>query len=235
MVAYPTLAAENARDAWGWRWLDGLLADLRYAVRVLTRQPSFTLVALFSLALGIGANAAIFSLMDTVLWRDLPVREPARLVRFNQGSSISYLAYSRYAEQGGQAMDAIFGEAGVFTLPLDSGGGPQKGGVYLVTGNFFQALGVPAVVGRALSAEDDRRSSPQPVAMLSYRYWQRAFAGDPAVAGRSLRSRQRAIHGGGCRTIRFPEPQYRRSAGRLAACECAALHPAGIRLAGSFQ
>jgi predicted permease len=182
-----TLAAENARAAWGWRWLDGLLADARYAWRVLARQPSFTLVAVASLALGIGANAAIFSLMDTVLWRNLPVSDPARLVRFNQGSSLCYLAYARYAEQGGRVMESVFGESGSFTLPMDAGGGPQKGSLYLVTGNYFEALGVSALVGRTLSAEDDRRSEPQPAVMLSYRYWQRAFAGDPAVAGRSLR------------------------------------------------
>ena len=182
-----TLAAENARAAWGWRWLEGLIADTRYALRVLMRQPSFTLVALVSLALGIGANAAIYSLMDTVLWRDLPVRSPEQLVRFNQGSSVCYLAFARYTEQGGRAMESVFGESGGFTLPMDAGGGPQKGSLYLVTGNYFQALGVPALLGRTLSVEDDRRSAPQPVAMLSYRYWQRAFGGDPAVAGRSLR------------------------------------------------
>jgi predicted permease len=182
-----TLAAENARAAWGWRWLEGLLADLRYALRVLVRQPGFALVAVISLALGIGANAAIFSLMDTLLWRDLPVREPARLVNFNGGNSLCYLACARYAEHGGQAMEAVFAESGADALPLDAGAGPQKGTVDLVTGNFFEALGVPALLGRVLSAEDDRRADPQPVAVLSYSYWQRAFAGDRAVLGRSLR------------------------------------------------
>lgn len=182
-----TLAAENARAAWGWQWLEGLLADARYALRMLVRQPSFTMVSLVSLALGIGANAAIFSLMDTVLWRDLPVREPAQLVNFAGGNSICYLAYARFAENGGPAMEAVFAETGTLSRPLDAGGGPQKGSVDLVTGNFFEALGVPALWGRTLSVEDDRRADPQPVAVLSYSYWQRAFAGERAVLGRSLR------------------------------------------------
>src|SRR5687767_12496672 len=75
-----TYAAEEARGQWRWTWLDNFLRDVRYAVRVLARQPSFTAVAVLSLGLGIGANAAIFSLMDRVLWRQLPVREPERLV-----------------------------------------------------------------------------------------------------------------------------------------------------------
>jgi putative ABC transport system permease protein len=71
-----TLAAENARAVWGWAWLESLAADVRYAVRVLWREPSFTAVAVLSLALGIGANAAIYSLIDRVLWRQLPVADP---------------------------------------------------------------------------------------------------------------------------------------------------------------
>jgi predicted permease len=183
-----TLAAENARATWAWHWLETLLADTRYAARVLRRQASFTLVALVSLALGIGANAAIFSLMDALLWRDLPVREPARLVQFNGGGSVCYLAWQRYSENGGRVMDAVFAEMGASPLPLDSGAGPQKGTVDLVTGNYFEALGVSALAGRMLSVEDDSRTDPQPVAVLSYSYWQRAFAADQSVVGRSLRA-----------------------------------------------
>ena len=77
-----TLAAESARAVWGWEWLQSLVRDARYALRVLARQPSFAVVAVVSLGLGIGANAAIYSLMDTLLWRQLPVSEPERLVRY---------------------------------------------------------------------------------------------------------------------------------------------------------
>ena len=79
-----TLAAENARAAWGWSWLESIGRDVQYAFRVLRRQPGFTAVAVLSLALGIGANAAIFSLIDALLWRDLPVSNPARLVKLGE-------------------------------------------------------------------------------------------------------------------------------------------------------
>ena len=179
-----TLARENAREAWGWSWLDGLLSDLKYAIRTLARQRSFTAVAVISLALGIGANAAIFSLMDTLLWRDLPVRDPERIVVFDNGSR-SYFGYTRFAEGSGSAMDGVFGTA---TMPrmLDPGGGEQRGNISLVSGNYFEVLGVSAILGRTLAPDDDRRGAPARVAVLGYDYWQHAFAADRAVAGRTL-------------------------------------------------
>src|SRR5579863_4079719 len=101
-----TLAKEGARAAWGWSWLDGILGDLKYAARTLARQRSFTAVAVVSLALGIGANAAIFSLMDALLWRDLPVRDSESLVLFGN-SSRSYFGYTRFAEGSGNALDGV--------------------------------------------------------------------------------------------------------------------------------
>jgi predicted permease len=179
-----TLAAENARAVWGWTWLESTLADIRYAIRTLRRQPSFTAVAVISLALGIGANAAIFSLMDALLWRDLPVREPEQLATFN-GNSQSYLAYKRYAEHAGPVMEGVIA---VFpwTRRLDTGGGPSPGAVQWVTGNFFEILGVPAESGRAITPQDDQRSSPAAVAVISHRYWQNAYGGQP-VLGATIR------------------------------------------------
>src|SRR5207248_2526341 len=91
-----TLAAESARAVWGWEWLQSLARDARYALRVLARQLSFAVVAVVSLGLGIGANAAIYSLMDTLLWRQLPVSEPERLVRYPT-DSYSYPVFREYA------------------------------------------------------------------------------------------------------------------------------------------
>src|SRR5271157_1785391 len=179
-----TLARENAREAWGWAWLDGILADVKYAFRVLARQRSFTAVAVVSLALGIGANAAIFSLMDALLWRQLPVRDPQSLVVFDRFSRC-YYAYTRYAESSGGVMESVIGVSGSQTR-LDSGGGPQRGNVQLVTGNYFQALGVAAALGRAIAPADDLRASPAPVAVLSHDYWQRAYGGDRSALGRTL-------------------------------------------------
>ena len=146
-----TLATENARAVWGWTWLEGILADVRYAIRTLARQRNFTAVAVVSLALGIGANAAIFSLMDALLWRNLPVRDPEQLVTFG-GNSRSYFTYTRFAEHAGPVMDGVIA---VFpwTRRVDTGGGSQPGVIEFVSGNFFGVLGVQAAerVGRKYS------------------------------------------------------------------------------------
>ena len=180
-----TLAAENARGVWGWAWLEGIVADVRYALRVLARRPSFTAVAVVSLALAIGANAAIFSLMDAVLWRDLPVREPERLVLFST-NSLSYLAYSRFAEHAGSVMEGVFAWYSDASRRLDSGGGAQRGTVELVSGSYFPTLGLRTQLGRGILPEDDLRGQPAQVALLSHAYWQRAFGGDRGVVGRPI-------------------------------------------------
>ncbi len=180
-----TLAAEDARSAWGWTWLEGVWADVRYAARVLRRKPSFAAIAIVSLALGIGANAAIFSLMDALLWRELPVRDPERLVTF-VNSSHSYFGYSRFAADAGRPMESVAACSGSLALRLDSGGGPERGQVQMVSGNFFEMLGVPAKLGRPIAPEDDIRSNPAPVAVLSYAYWRRAYGGIP-VLGHEIR------------------------------------------------
>jgi predicted permease len=180
-----TLAAENARGVWGWAWLEGIVADVRYALRVLARRPSFTAVAVISLALAIGANAAIFSLMDTVLWRNLPVREPERLVLFSM-NSLSYLAYSRFAEHAGSVMEGVFAWDSNASRRLDVGGGAQRGTVELVSGSYFPTLGLRTQLGRGILPEDDLRGQPAQVALLSHAYWQRAFGGDRGVVGRTI-------------------------------------------------
>ena len=180
-----TLAAENARAVWGWPRLEGVWADVRYAIRVLRRKPSFATAAVVSLALGIGANAAIFSLMDALLWRELPVRGPERLVTF-VNSSRSYFGYSRFAGNRGGSMENIAACSGSLVRRLDTGRGPERGQVELVTGNFFEMLGIQTDAGRPITPEDDRRGNPAPVAVLSHSYWQKAYGG-AAVLGRTIR------------------------------------------------
>ncbi|HEV3199591.1 MAG TPA: ABC transporter permease [Bryobacteraceae bacterium] len=180
-----TVAAENARAVWGWAWLESVLADIRYAIRTLRRQPSFTFVAVVSLALGIGANAAIFSLMDALLWRDLPVRDPESLVKFGR-SSRSYLAYTRFAEHADSVMDSVIASSGAITRHLDNGAGPERGQVEFASGNLFESLGVRADIGRAIIPDDDRRANPALVAVLGYDYWRKAYGGRP-VLGQSIR------------------------------------------------
>jgi predicted permease len=168
-----TLAAENARAVWGWTWLESFVADVRYAFRMLARQPSFTIVAVLSLGLGIGANAAIYSLIDRVLWRQLPVAEPERLVTTKQ--SYSMAGYTRWRELSGEVW-----EDAALTAPVDRDIDERPARVDMVTGNYFQLLGVGAAEGRVLIPSDGRS------AVLSHRYWQRAFGGEP-VLGRTIR------------------------------------------------
>jgi predicted permease len=168
-----TLAAENARAVWGWTWLESFAADVRYAVRMLAKQPSFTIVAVLSLGLGIGANAAIYSLIDRVLWRQLPVADPERLVTTRQ--SYSMLTYTRFRELSREAL-----EDAAMTCTTERDLDDRMGRVEMVTGNYFRLLGVTAAEGRVLTRSDERS------VVLSHRYWQRAFGGEP-VLGRTLR------------------------------------------------
>src|SRR5207249_3442797 len=160
-----TYAAEEARGVWRWAWLDNLWRDVRYAFRVLARQPSFTAVAVLSLGLGIGANTAIFSLIDRVLWRQLPVREPERLVNF-VGASGSYFALEQYQARSQEMLEGVLGTTGDMERDLSTSGQAQAGHVELVSGNYFDLLGVMLWMGRPIMPEDDRRGQPALVAVL---------------------------------------------------------------------
>ncbi|MBI4875084.1 MAG: ABC transporter permease [Acidobacteria bacterium] len=168
--------------------------DLRHAVRSLGKSPLFASVAILSLALGIGANTAIFTLLDQVSLRLLPVRNPEQLVLLswrgshygsNTGSNaISYPMYTDIRDRNQVFSDAICR----FGIPLSVGiaGRNERVPGELVSGNYFQVLGVRAALGRTIAPEDDRRSGAQPVAVLSYDYWLDRFAGDPGVVGKEL-------------------------------------------------
>jgi predicted permease len=169
-----TLAAENARAVWGWTWLETLVADLRYAVRVLARQPSFTAVAVLSLALGIGANAAIYSLIDRVLWRQLPVTNPDSLV--TTPASYSFAKFQRFRALAKDSFEDAALTSGAVDRDIDG----RPGRIERVSGNYCQLLGVAAAAGRVLTPDDDRREAPARAAVVSYRYWQSALGGAPA-------------------------------------------------------
>ncbi|HEY1338368.1 MAG TPA: ABC transporter permease [Bryobacteraceae bacterium] len=180
-----TLAAENTRAVWGWPWLEGIARDFRYAFRTLARRPSFAVMAILSLGLGIGANSAIYSLMDALLWRQLPVHEPDQLVSFPY--SMSYFAFQQFQAKSGDVLSGVIATAGTETRDLDTGSGPLRGRVEMVTGNYFEVLGVTAALGRTITPDDDRRGRPSAVVVLSYPYWQRAYGGDPSALGRTIR------------------------------------------------
>ena len=163
--------------------------DLRYAVRTLVKTPAFTLVVVLTLALGIGANTAIFSLTDQVLLRLLPVKSPEQLVvldgpgafqgrTFNNGT-FSYPMYRDFRDQN-TVFDGILAR---FPTPLTlmTNGQAERVNGELVTGNYFDVLGVRAQIGRTFTQDDDRTPGGHPVAILSHTVWMRRFAGNAGV------------------------------------------------------
>ena len=172
--------------------MDGMWMNVRYAVRRLLRSPLFTLVAILSLALGIGANTAIFSVVNAVVLRDLPYTDPSTLVdvyQSMQGFSHSPLSYP---DEQDVARDA----AGVFSavggsqlalLPAATDDGVEMLPAEGVTGTYFPMTGVRPAVGRLLGAQDDVAKGAHPVVVLGWGYWQRRYGGDPGVVGRTIR------------------------------------------------
>jgi putative ABC transport system permease protein len=165
-----------------------LLQDLRYAFRLLAKSPSFTLIAVLTLALGIGANTAIFSVVNAVLLRPLGFRDPARLVLVAEKSkyptiSTSYENYQDWRDQSHsfESLEATRGAA----MTLSGSGEPENLNIRMATAKLFPLLGVDARLGRTFSADEDRAGGT-PVALLSYGLWQRRFGGSPEVLGKAI-------------------------------------------------
>jgi predicted permease len=197
-------AKEECRDARGVSLFESLLQDLRYAARVLRKSPGFTVVAILSLAIGIGANTVMFSLLDQALLRLLPVQNPEEIVLFKspgpmpgmyrntgRGMSFSYPLYCDFRDHG----TVFSGAAARFgtDATLNYGGQAEHASVELVTGNYFAMLGVASRLGRVLTPDDDHVPNGHPVAVLSYGFWQHRFGGDPAIVGRSVSLNNRAF------------------------------------------
>jgi predicted permease len=182
------LIQETTRQMWGWRWLERLWQDLRYAARGMRRAPGFTAVAAASIALGIGANTAIFSLVDALMLKTLPVRDPhgLYLLSLGEGSmdSLSYRIVRALA-----ARKEIFSGVGGFamwTFAVGSPGAIRNTPGALVTGAFYQTLGLEPAAGRLLMPADDEPGAA-PVAVIGDGYWQRNFGRDPDAIGRKIR------------------------------------------------
>src|SRR5579859_4789847 len=165
-----------------------LLHDVRYALRLLLKSPGFTAIAILTLALGIGANTAIFSVVNGVLLRPLPFRDPSRLVLIAERSSFplistSYENYLDWRDQSHsfESMEATRGG----TITLTGAGEPERLNVRMTTAPLFSLLGVNPILGRTFLAEEDRAGGA-PVAVLSYGLWQRRFGGARDVLGKSI-------------------------------------------------
>jgi predicted permease len=191
---------EESHDMWGWSWLEDLWKDVRYGLRILRKSPGFTAVAVITLALGIGANTAIFTLVDAVMLRTLPVANPSQLYRLGDNNNCcvmtgtqnggSFVLYSYPLYEDLRDRTPEFSQLAAFTPFLidlsvrrshvSSPAEPYNG--EYVSGNYFSMFGVCAIAGRALMASDDKPGAP-PTAVMNYHTWQRQFGSDPAVIG----------------------------------------------------
>src|SRR5262245_12428377 len=194
------LLRRSASAFWDALWLqpkrleDEMFQDLRFGLRMLLKHKGFTAITALTLALGIGSNTAIFSVVDALLLKHLPVRDPERLVMFSypggeaKGFSFPYSMFEQFRDQA-QAFSGMFAitECERSNIRVASGGpDPGSARIQLVSGAYFSVLGVGMALGRTLTPEDDRAPGGHPVAVISAGYWRRRFANSPEVVGQTL-------------------------------------------------
>lgn len=180
---------ESSREVWGWTFWETLAQDVRYALRRLGAAPGFTATAVLSLMLGIGANTAIFSILNAVMLRSLPVEDPRQLVEINsEGGPITTNPIWEQVRDHQQAFSGALAYSST-RFDLTEGGESRYAQGLWVSGDFFHVLGVPAIRGRVLTPSDDRHGGGPsgPVAVISYTFWKTHFAGDPDVVGKAVR------------------------------------------------
>jgi macrolide transport system ATP-binding/permease protein len=200
---------EESRSMWTFAFLEQTAQDIRYALRTMAANPLFTATAALSLALGIGANTAIYSFMEAILTRSLPVANPQQLaiLRWHSPRRPGVMkggngSIFRYGKDGRESpnfpfaafevlrdnptlFSAMFAYTYVQNFNVSVAGAAESIPGGFVSGNYFNSLGVPPAAGRLLGEEDDRTGAP-PAAVLAYAYWQRRFNADPSVAGKSI-------------------------------------------------
>jgi len=227
---------EACRDERRTHWIESTLQDIRYTARVLRRTPAFTFAAIATLALGIGANTAIFQLLDAVRLRSLPVAEPHRLAQIRIGNgrgfgvshypdNLSYPLFEQIRDHqqalsGLAAWDSGYGSESV-------GKGNQVRGVPVlrVSGDFFSTLGISPAAGRLIRPEDDLRGCPAPAVALSYAFWQSEFAGQLSAIGRRLIVDHQALEIIGVTPAGFAGPEVGRKFDlALPLCSLSTLH-----------
>ena len=187
-----TLAAESVRAQRGLPWVESIAADIKYATRALRRSRAFTAVVVITLALGIGANTAIFSVVRGVLLKPLPHRDGNRLVYLRQStdgpgqSSVAFSVPEVHDIRNGAKSLAGIAEYSPWTLTFQSDNEAVHIEVALVTGNFFDVMGLSPVLGRLTRPSDDG-TGVQPVMVLTHEYWMKRFGGDPSIVGKQLK------------------------------------------------
>jgi predicted permease len=189
---------QNHRDRRSFPWIESVFQDIRFGLRMLRKNPGFTTVAVFTLAVSIGANTALFSLTDQVLVRDLPVRNPNRLVILHapgyrpghvssDGDNTASFSYPMYKDLRDHA-PGFSGLLARYGLPLNVAvnGQTVRAVGELVSGNYFEVLGVKPALGRVLSPADETSPGANPVAVLSYSFWEGHFGSDPLIVNKPL-------------------------------------------------
>ncbi len=182
---------EEARDAWGWTWLDDVVQDMRFALRTLRRSPGFTLTAVVSLALGIGANIGMFSLVNGLLLRPLYERPDEVVAVHSRGTDPTRgyrgVSYPNYLDlqQGTTGVFADLAAYSIVFVGLDAGDGPRRTMASHVTANFFHVFGVPVARGRAFTTDEARPGAAIRVAIISHSLWKQAGA-DANIVGRQM-------------------------------------------------
>jgi MacB-like periplasmic core domain len=190
-----TQVREEVRDIWLTRWLRDFVYDLRFSARSFLRSPSFTATAVLSLALGIGATTALYSLLDQVVFRALPVDHPEHLVlidwigfqnaeTFGTANLMSY-PICRDLQQQKEFFDGVFCRAAT-TINLSTSGQPRLTAAELVSGTYFSVLGASPALGRLFTIDDDQAPGSSPVIVLSYDFWKNQFGSAQDIVGRKV-------------------------------------------------
>jgi putative ABC transport system permease protein len=196
MFGNPALLRDQARSTWSLAWLESVLRDVRYSARTLVRTPGFAATAIVVMALGIGANVAIFTVVRSILLKPLPYRDPDRLVmlyetesKHNDPNFFMPVAAGSFHEwqqaTTGKAEMALLSPFQDYNVSAEGGRLPEKIEGGWCSGNFFSVLGVSPMLGRGIVPEDDQPGAPA-VALLNYPFWMRRYSGDPAIVGKTI-------------------------------------------------
>jgi predicted permease len=189
-----TMLQEQAREAWGWTWIDRLLQDLRFGARTLVRAPGFSIAAVLVLAVGIGVNIAAFGLFNMFVLKPLPVRDPDTLVRLHRSapgsfaSSVPYPSIEFYRDHA-KTLNAVMASTDREVVLEDES---KSARARFVTGNFFHELSAETGIGRVIDVDRDERKDAAPVVMLSHTFWEQHFNSDPEVVGRVVHVNHKA-------------------------------------------
>lgn len=182
-----TRLKEASRRMWIWSWLEAGWQDTRHAFRLMRRSPGFTLVAVASLALGLGANTVVFSALNALVLKTLPIADPERVFFVDNANRAQSIPNYRDLRDRNSTFESLFAYR-IDAMSLSWGKlGAQRVWGYLVTGNYFQALGIQPALGRFFTPAEDVQPNASPFAVLSYSTWQNRFAGSPDIVGKQIR------------------------------------------------